>query len=176
MLLSKLRIKSLLPFLMFSILTCGCGGYRFSSDYNNLPKEIKSISIPFFKNETFEANIDAYFTNALVNEFIKRKKIAVLTRGADATLFGTVKEFRLGTIAYSRQDRVMEYRAFVTLELTLKNNNTGEIIWSNPHLVHDEEYKTESDIAFTEANEKTAFKKIAQELAEQIYEDIVLGF
>ena len=162
--------------LLFSILILGCGGYRFASDYNNLPKDIKSISIPFFKNETFESNIEAIFTNALINEFIKNKKITVRTSGADATLLGVVKEFRTGTIAYSREDRVLEYRAFVTLELTLKRNDTGEIIWRKPRMMHDEEYKVVSDIAFTEANKKAAIQKIATELAEQIYEELVLGF
>jgi PBP1b-binding outer membrane lipoprotein LpoB len=169
-------IKSFLALVIFSFLISGCGGYRFAADYNNLPEEIKSISIPFFKNETFESNIEAYFTSALVNEFIKNKKITVLSHGADATLFGVVKEFRTASIAYSREDRAWEYRVFVTLDLTLKRNDTGEIIWRKPRLIHDEEYEVVGDIAFTEANKKEALQKIAVELAEQIYEELVLGF
>jgi len=154
----------------------GCGGYRFASDFNNLPEEIESISIPFFKNETFESNIEAVFTNAVINEFIKNKRFEVVPNGGDATMAGVVREFNLGTIAYSSEDRARQYRAFVSLEVTVTNNATGEVIWRNPHLIHDEEYDVAPDIAFTDANKDDAIQRIAVELAEQIYEDVVLGF
>ncbi|MCD6353093.1 MAG: LptE family protein [Proteobacteria bacterium] len=160
----------------FFIFINGCGGYRFASDYNSIPDEIKSISIPFFKNETFEANIESYFTTALINEFIKNKQIRVVTHRADATLFGSVKKFTTSSIAYSYEDRTLEYRAYVVLELSMKKNDTGKILWRKPRLVHDEEYRVETDIALTEADKKATIQKIAIELAEQIYEDLVLGF
>jgi len=173
----KLMIKMLFGFVIFFVFSNGCGGYHFASDYNNLPGEITSISIPFFQNETYEANIESYFTRALITEFIKNKKITVLSDGADATLSGIVKDFRATTIAYSSQDKVLEYRAHITLDLTLKNNHTGETIWRKPSLNSEEEYRVSSeDIALTEATKKVAFQKIANELAEQIYEELVLGF
>lgn len=162
--------------LVLLSLLSGCAGYRFASDYNHLPPEIQSISIPFFKNDTFESNIEAYFTNALVNEFIKNKQYTVVPKGGDATLYGVVKDFRAGTISYSHEDRAVEYRAYVSLELTLKRNDTGEVIWRNPRLIHDEEYRVVTDLAFTDASKTTAIKKIAVEVAEQIYEELVLGF
>jgi len=168
--------KCLLLLMLAFFGVSGCGGYRFASDYNNLPKEIESISIPFFKNETFESNIEAAFTNALINEFIKNKRFDIIPSGADATILGIVKEFRLASIAYSREDRARQYRAFVSLELTLTDNDTGAVIWRNPRLVHDEEYDVTPNIAFTDANKEDAIRRIAVELAEQIYEDVVLGF
>jgi len=168
------RCLLLLTLLFFGM--SGCGGYRFASEYDNLPGEIESISIPFFKNETFESNIEAVFTNALINEFIKNKRFAIVPNGGDATMVGVVREFNLASIAYSSEDRTLQYRAFVSLELTLTNNTTGEVIWRNPRLIHDEEYDVTSDIAFTDASEEDAIQRIAVELAEQIYEEMVLGF
>jgi hypothetical protein len=173
----KSIVRVFFVFILFFVFSNGCGGYHFASDYNNLPGEITSISIPFFQNETYEANIESYFTRALINEFIKNKKFTILSHGADATLYGIVKNFRTSTIAYSAQDKVLEYRAYITLDLTLKNNNTSETIWRKPSLTSDEDYKVSSeDIALTEATKKVAFQKIANELAEQIYEELVLGF
>lgn len=170
-------VKILFAFIIFFVFSNGCGGYHFAPDYNNLPGEITSISIPFFQNETYEANIESYFTRALINEFIKNKKFTILSHGADATLNGIVKSFHTTTIAYSAQDKVLEYRASITLDLTLKNNHTSEIIWKKHSLTSDQEYKVISDdIALTEATKKIAFQKIANELAEQIYEELVLGF
>ena len=163
--------------LLLIFLISGCAGYRFASDYNNMPGDIKSISIPFFKNETFESNIETYFTEALVNEFIKNKQFTITPKGADAVLEGVVKEFRTHTIAHSHQDRVLEYRAYVTLDLTLTSSQTGEIIWRKLNWIHDDEYKINTNnIALTEAKKRIAIRQIAAELAEQIYEDLVLGF
>ena len=173
----KSILRVFFVFILFFIFSNGCGGYHFSSDYNNLPAGITSISIPFFQNETYEANIESYFTRALINEFIKNKKFTILSHGADATLYGIVKNFRTTTIAYSSEDKVLEYRAYITLDLTLKNNHTSETIWRKPSLTSDEEYRVAAeDFAFTEATKKIAFQKIANELAEQIYEELVLGF
>jgi len=173
----KAKVKVFPFFILFFVFSAGCGGYHFASDSNNLPGEITSISIPFFQNETYEANIESYFTRALINEFIKNKKFTILSQGGDATLYGIVKNFHATTIAYSAQDKVLEYRAAVTLDLTLKNNHTGETIWRKPSLISEEEYKVSSeDIALTEATKKVAFQKIATELATQIYEELVLGF
>lgn len=155
----------------------GCAGYRFASDYNHLPPDVRSISIPFFKNNTYESNIEVYFTNALINEFIKNKQFSVLPKGGDATLYGTVKDYRAGSISYSAEDRATEYRGYVTLELTLKRNDTGEVLWRNPNFVYDEEYRVvQDDIAFTDASKKYSIEKMAAEVAEQVYEELVLGF
>jgi len=136
----KSIVGMLFIFIIFFVFSNGCGGYHFASEYNNLPGEITSVSIPFFQNETYEANIESYFTRALINEFIKNKKFTILSHGADATLYGIVKDFRTTTIAYSEQDKVLEYRAYVTLDLTLKNTNTSEIIWRKPSLTSDDDY------------------------------------
>lgn len=172
--MSGRRCLLLLMAVLFGL--SGCGGYRFASQYGNLSEEIDSISIPFFKNETFESNIEAVLTNALINEFLKNKQFEIVPSGADATMVGVVSEFILASIAYSGEDRTRQYRAFVSLELTLTNNATGEVIWRNPRLVHDEEYDVTPDIAFTDANKEDAVQRIARELAEQIYEEVVLGF
>ena len=174
--LSESARRLLLLVLLAFLCVSGCGGYRYASDYNNLPEEVESISIPFFKNETFESNIEAAFTNALVNEFIKNKRFEIIPNGADATMVGVVREFRIASIAYSREDKARQYRAFVSLELTLTDNTTGAVIWRNPRLVHDEEYDVTPNIAFTDANKDDAIQRIAVELAEQIYEEVVLGF
>ncbi len=154
----------------------GCHGYQNAFEYNQLPNDVQTIAIPFFKNETFESNIEAFFTTATMNEFIKNKQFAVVSEGGDATLSGIVKEFRIVSIAYSAQDRARQYRAYVTIELTLRRNSTGEVLWRNPQMKHDEEYAVSENVAYTEDNKDLAIERIARELAERVYEEIVFGY
>ena len=172
----SIPVKRLLISVLLTVLFCGCAGYRFAGDYNSLPREIQTISIPFFKNESFEANIEAYVTNSLINEFVRNKQFDIVPKGGDATLTGVVRDFRTSPIAYTREDRAREYRAYVELEVTVTKNDTGEVVWRNPRLVYDQEYYVSTDIAFTDADKKTAIQEIANELAKQIYEAVILGF
>jgi len=154
----------------------GCQGYRYASEYNQLPGEIRTIAIPLFKNETFESNIEAPVTNAVMNEFIRNQQFSIVPDSGDATLIGVVRDFQLSSIAYSSDDRARQYRAYLTLEITLQNNRTGEVLWRNPRLVHDEEYTVEPIITFTDTNKQEAIKRIAAELAERMYEEMVQGY
>ena len=122
------------------VLLSGCQGYHYAFDYNQIPDDVQTIAIPFFGNDTYESNIEAYFTTATMNEFIKNKHFKVVSQGGDATLSGVVKEFRTLSIAYSSQDRARQYRAFVTLEVTLRHNTTGDVLWRNDTMKDDEEY------------------------------------
>ena len=63
-----------------------------------------------------------------------------------------------------------------TLEVTLRNNVTGEVLWRNPHLTESREYSVSENIAFTDDNKNQAIDHIALDLAERMYEEIVFGY
>lgn len=170
----RLQAALVLGLVVFSSI--GCGGYRWAPEYNQLPAGIHTVAIPLFKNNTYESNIEAYVTNALMNEFIRNQQFSVVSEGGDATLSGMVKKFDTMSIAYSSEDRARQYRAYLTLEVTLRDNRTGEVLWRNPELVHEEEYSVEPIISFTDARKQDAIKRISADLAERIYEEIVYGY
>ena len=154
----------------------GCQGYQYAFDYNQVPEDVQTIAIPFFKNDTYQSNIEAFFTKATMNEFIKNKRFTTVTQGGDATLTGVVKEFRTNSIAYSSEDRARQYRAYVTLEVTLRHNTTGDVLWRNETMKDDEEYSVSDNVAYTTDNKDVAIERMALELAERIYEEIVFGY
>jgi hypothetical protein len=170
----RLLAKGLMGIMVVFLL--GCQGYRYASEYNQLQESIQTIAIPFFKNESFESNIEASFTKAAMNEFIKNRRFAVVSDGGDATLYGVVKEFRIASIAYSSEDRARQYRAFATLEVTLRSNATGEVLWRNPQMTENREYSVSENIAYTDDNKNLAIDRIALDLAERMYEEIVFGY
>jgi outer membrane lipopolysaccharide assembly protein LptE/RlpB len=154
----------------------GCG-YHFIGQESGVLSGIHSIAIPYFVNKSFEPGLERYVTEALVDEFVKSKFIKVVDEAAaDAVIRGRIEEFSESVISFDKDDRALEYRTRISLDITLERKDTAEILWRNKGLYHFEEYTVSSDIATTEANKKIALKMTAAELAERIHDSIIEGF
>ena len=162
--------------LLIVLAAAGCG-YRLAGRDNPLLGGISTIAVPYFKNETFEAGADAVFTSAFADQFIQSKRLQVVSADrADVILRGVIKTIREQIISYNKNNKAMEYRVYVTLDLTLEKRDTGEVLWKRKRLKHNEEYQVGNDIMVTESDKKIALEKVAQDLAKRVEESIIQGF
>lgn len=60
--------------IIFSFMMTSCA-YRLGSGPRSIPGGYKSVSVPLFKNKSFEPGIEVSFTNSLLHEF-QRAKVA----------------------------------------------------------------------------------------------------
>lgn len=158
------------------LISAGCG-YRLAGKDNPMLAGINTIAVPYFKNDTFEAGIESVFTSVFANEFINSKRLQVVSVDqADVILRGTIKNFREQIISYNQDKKALEYRVFVTLDLSLEKRATGEVLWKRKRLVDNEEYQVSNYITVTQADKTTAVEKMAQDLAQRVYESIIQGF
>jgi hypothetical protein len=174
-------MKSIQGHLRFSIiffLLVGTGcGYRFGGERFGPSPDIRSIAIPTFINETYEAGIETTVTNALLRELIKDRRVRVVGEGeADAIMEGTVKSFTISSVAYDPTGVVLEYRTWVTLDVLLRRNKEGEVLWSKRGLMESDVYRVSSDVLLTEAEKERTIQKIAGELARRIRRRLFEGF
>jgi hypothetical protein len=162
---------------MLTAFCAGCG-YRAARHDNPLLDGIETIAIPYFKNKTYEQEAEALFTHAFVDEFVESRTLMVTGREqADVILFGTVEELNEEPISYSAdEDKALEYRVRVTLELSLENMRTGEVLWKRDRMEHGEEYAVGTAIVMTEAGKRVALKRLARDLAERAHDSIMQGF
>ncbi|NIO03100.1 MAG: hypothetical protein GTN74_00380 [Proteobacteria bacterium] len=162
----------LASFLVLSGLW-GCG-YGLEGNGTPLPQGIRTIAIPTMANDTLEAGIENVFTRALIREFNLDGRLKVIRRKqADSVLTGTIQEFSVLSISYDTAGLASEYRAQVTVGLTLRRVDTGEILWENPYLREIETYPVTSDVLTNEARKREATEEIARLLAETI-KDLIL--
>ncbi|MCX5904083.1 MAG: LptE family protein, partial [Proteobacteria bacterium] len=106
--------------IMILLAAAGCG-YRLAGKNNPLLGGINTIAIPYFKNETFEAGAESAFTSAFADQFIQGKRLQVVSVDkADVILRGTIKTVREQIVSYNKNDKAMEYRVYVTLDLALE--------------------------------------------------------
>jgi len=162
--------------LLGSLVLQGCG-YHLAVANNPLLQNIATIAIPYFKNKTFEPEIEAIFTQAFVNEFVESKRLRVVSREqADAVLLGTIKHLDEDTISYDRDDKAQEYRLRVAVDLLLEERQSGAVLWKRTNLRHADEYSVAFNIVVSETAKREALQRLAQDLAERVHDSIMQGF
>ena len=80
------------------LLLAGCG-YRFTPDGGDLPGGIRTVFIPVFKNDTAEAGMGGWCTDALRTELGRRNKAG--GEGSDGVVEGRILEVRDPTAIYT---------------------------------------------------------------------------
>jgi hypothetical protein len=158
------------------LLIAGCG-YHFAGTGGQAPGNINSIAVDVLDNRTAQVGIEAIFTNAILSEFIRWKRLPVKPHNeAEGILGGSI--FRISTqdVAHSGAEKTLETRVTITLALTLKRAETNEILWENPSLSYYEEYFETGDALLTDRLRREAIREIASFLAEKIHNDIFEAF
>lgn len=163
--------------VLIPILAVSSCGYHLAGTVSSLPPDVKKIAIPQFVNKTLRPDLENQFTNALLDEFAKGKKVEVAEEGkADAVVKGTITSFEAAPISYMAGDVIQEYRVTVRLEVSVVKKVDESVIWKDKDISYFSEYRNDQDVAVAEANRGEAIKKIAVDVARQLYSNILEGF
>lgn len=158
------------------LLIAGCG-YHFAGAGGQAPGNINSIAVDVLDNRTAQVGIEAIFTNAILTEFIRWKRLPVRPHSeAEGILGGSISRISTQDVAHSGPEKTLETRVTITLALTLKRAETNEILWENPSLSYYEEYFETGDALLTDRLRREAIREIAKFLAEKVYNDIFEAF
>ncbi|MBN1493375.1 MAG: LptE family protein [Candidatus Omnitrophica bacterium] len=152
----------------------GCG-------YTNraiLPNNIKTIAVPTFKNQivqgdtyTYEAGMETDITNAIINRINYDGNLKVVSSDkADAILEGALTKYDQETLRYEDRAKVKEYRLFIGVDISLIDNRTGEIIWTERNFTGRTEYFRTGTYATTE---RTAMLSARDDLAKKVVDRII---
>ena len=161
-------------FLWIIISACG---YRFAGE-GNMPSNVKSIFIKILENRTGETGVENVFTNDLIYEFTRDRKVVLTSSDkADAILTGVIKSMRTRTISRKGSHTPLERRVQVTVDLKLTDPD-GSVIWSAKGVSANEAYKVDpgNNKHVTEQNRLVAIEELSKRLAEKVYNDLTVDF
>lgn len=163
-------------FFLFAIFIQNCG-YRLQGSTTDLSPDIQSLAIPIFANGTVQTGIESEVTRAFVEKFISSKRLSVTSsQKADAQILGTVLSFITYPVAVTSSTQVTtEYRATITVEITLKRNKDGKILFREK-MEEWRNYPVVEDLTATEYNKWQAIRLISVLLAERAHDFILLNF
>ena len=169
---SKLAL-TVVCLIALSLLGCG---YHFAGTGGQAPGDIKSIAVDVLQNNTGEIGLENVFTSAIVNQFVRWKKLPIKPhKEADGVLGGTITGIQFQEVSHVDSKKTLTTRVTITLKLTLKRVETDEILWKRNYSYY-EDYVETGNALDTALLRRRAANQIAEYLAEKIYMDMFEEF
>ena len=151
--------------------TCGC-----ATDYSwrtSVPEEMRTVSVPTFRNESEVNELGAVATRQILREF-QREGTFKIRRAGDAALEvqGVIKSASFGTIAYDRRVygrlSASEFRAVA--EVSVIDKRARKVLVDNRKYVAKTTFTSREDRA---AAMRDASGRLADDLARQVVNDLL---
>jgi len=164
--------------LLVLLAPVGCG-YHTAGHAVTLPANVKTISIPAFKNETNTYRIEQMLTASVVREFTTRTHYQVLnssSEAADATLRGTVLSTSASPLTYnSATGQAASVLIVVSMKVSLADRQ-GKVLYQNPSYLFREQYEVSQDLASFFEEDSPAFRRLSQDFARTLVSNILEDF
>lgn len=104
-------------------------------------KDIKSVHVPFFTNETAEPNLEISVTENIIDNLVTDNTLKVVSENsADAILDGRIVEFKNQPFSFNQNLDAEEYIVVIRVVATLFNRRTNEPIWQERSFQGDGSY------------------------------------
>ena len=174
----KTLVRTALVLLCLAVTVAGCG-YRFSPGGEWIDSGIRTVFVDNLVNSTSEPYVEIYLRNGFEDQFRKspRFRLAASRETADAVLKGTVSALSTSYVAYDRYDKATESRAVMVLNLAFEERKTGKNLWSVANFSGNESYRVDqANPNTTSTNKQGALQKLAGDMAEKAYRNLMSGF
>lgn len=164
-------LKGVSAALLLSVLSYGC-----ATDYawkSSVPAEMRTVSVPTFRNESELTELGSLMTGQLLREFQREGTFAIRRPGSAALeIQGIVKSASSSVSAYDRrtQLRLSSHDFKSTVLVSVIDKKRGKVIIDNrPYVVRT---------SFTAGNDLTtaqrdASRRLADELARAVVDDVL---
>ena len=185
----RVRVRGGLALLLLTagLVVPGCG-FHLVGHGAGLPPQIQVLAIPTIQNQTERIEVEQRLTEALVQEFIKRGKVKVvsLRSGADAVLEGTLTEYRVRPVGFTAEQRVNRAEVTIQTSLVLRDLSEDAVLWQNPQFVFRQQYEVPEDAIVLDSGgqvveeyfdqEILAIEEISREFARSVVATLFEGF
>jgi TolB-like protein len=172
------RFRILGTIALGTAVVCGCG-YRLAGTGapSYLPEHIKVLVVLPFDNRTTRPEIEQRVTEEVALELSKRGKYEVVSdrRAADAMLEGAITSYRTSPVEFGSESLATRVEAVVTLQATLRELATDEVLWSQRGLIFREQFDVKSTEDFFD-EESLALDGIARGAAGALVTSMLEGF
>ncbi|MDZ4122423.1 MAG: hypothetical protein U1C33_08370, partial [Candidatus Cloacimonadaceae bacterium] len=114
--------KQIVISLFLLTIMSGCG-YELVRDKGIFGGEITTLSIPIFKNVTYEPHVSMYVSEAFTKELMGTGVFKLGREGADGYIEGIIKNIRILPNTLSKTGIIVEKKVFLDVELMLYRKN-----------------------------------------------------
>ncbi len=161
-----------------AVIAAGCG-YRVAGRADLLPRNIKTIAIPAFSNATTRYRLSERLPAALTREFISRTRYNVIAdpNQADAVLTGSVMRYSAYPVLYDQATgRASGVQVYVTLDLSLRDRATGNVLFSRTNWELRERYEISVDPSAYLEESDLAMARMSEQIARTVVTAVLENF
>jgi outer membrane lipopolysaccharide assembly protein LptE/RlpB len=151
-----------------ALVAAACG-YRFQGEAK-LPGGAQTVFVDMFENRTNDPNLETVVTNAVVFEFTKRSRTAIVGDASQADLLmkGIIRSVESRTVASRNKDAAGERNVTLTLDVRLLDPG-GKVVWSAVGLSDGDAYVVTNDKILNDEKQQATLAIVATRIAEKIY-------
>jgi hypothetical protein len=129
----EFRIQNAAAIFMFfvPVMLAGCAGYSNSSLY---PKEVSTVYVEMFDNQSFRRGIEFELTDALAKRIESQTPYKIVSNRdkADTVISGQITQAKESVLTKERQiGRALEKNVELRAVVSWKNLRTGELLIDN---------------------------------------------
>jgi outer membrane lipopolysaccharide assembly protein LptE/RlpB len=160
-------------------LTLAACGYHTAGHADLIPKTIKTVCIPAFRNASSRYKLTDRLPEAISREFISRTRYSIVTNcdTADAVLRGSVLNYLANqTVVDPTTGRATAGDVHVILTVTFTERATGKQLYNNANFSVNERYQVSTDpIAYFEESD-AGLNRVATQVSRQVVSAILNKF
>ena len=168
-------LRNTLFFLVVVFLFSSCG-YHLSGYGSSLPLNIRTISVPVFKNSSSEPNIQRDVTDAVRRAFTSDGRLKVAdAKKADLLIRGTLTDYQLRAVAFNSEDSAEEYIVRLGVQITAYNRIKKKIIFEQKFTTQWN-YRATSSVVGSQLEKFSALREAYDDLADRLVSIIIEQF
>jgi hypothetical protein len=146
---------------------------------SGMPSHIRTIAVPAFQNQALRYRVETRFTDAVMNEIIRRGKglrVQSQTEGADAEVDGVIKSFGFGGVLLDTRGRARIFEVNITAAVTVRDRVRNRVLYDNQNFVFRSEFEFTDDPRSFFNEEDPAIERMSRVFAESLVSTLVNGF
>lgn len=163
-------MRRFFPIAAALALFAGCSSYTWTSP---VPRDMRTVSVPTFRNETDVVELGAIAARQTLREF-QREGTFRIASADDAAIEvqAVLKTANARMLNYKRGQsmRAYEFRYSLVADVSLVDRRNGKVLVDNRQYRAETTFFSDTDIVTTR---RDAAGRLAEDLARQIVDDVV---
>ncbi len=161
------------------IVIAGCG-YHLVGTSSFLPPELETLYVSTFENSTTWADMDQRLTEAVVQEWVRRRRFQLLNSREEADLGtrGVISSLRVSPVTFDEQGRATGYQMTLTASIQLWDVREDEpvLLWEDKAFSRRTSYEVDASAAQYFDRQVEAMEELSQEFARALVSAVLEGF
>ncbi len=175
--MKRLIVDMLLVALILPVAGCG---YHLVGTASTLPEDVSTIYVDRFQNQTSWVDIDQRLDEALSLEWVRRRRLALVDKraNADLELAGVILQVSVVPVSFDQNGRATEYQMNLSTSVKL-NDIRGEepkLMWEDLAFSRRTSYLVDPDAENYFDRQFLAMDRLAQEYSAALVSAVLEGF